>query len=52
VRVRHRLVDSGVAEELLDGLERHAAHHEARCKGVAQHVPAEGLDARALGRFP
>jgi len=29
VRVPHRLVDSGVAEELLDGLERHAAHHES-----------------------
>jgi hypothetical protein len=29
VRVSHRLVDSGMAKELLDGLERHPAHHES-----------------------
>ncbi len=28
VRVAHRHVDRGVAEEILDGLERHAAHDE------------------------
>ena len=41
VRVPKRHVHRCVAEQLLHGLERNAAHDEVRGEGVAEHVPAE-----------
>ena len=48
VRVAHRHVDRGVAEELLDGLERHAAHHEVRRERAPEVVRREPLREAGL----
>ena len=36
VRVSHRLVDSGVAEDLLDGLERQASKRRSKARRKAE----------------
>ena len=41
VRIAHRHLDRRVTEELLDSFQWHAPHHEVRCKGVPERMPAE-----------
>src|SRR5262249_39742479 len=52
VRVAHRHGDVRVAEQLLDGLQGRAAHHEVRSERVTERVPAEEAKAGALARVP
>jgi|SRR6266496_2114201 len=52
VRVAHRHLDRGVAEQLLDRLERRTAHHEVRSEGVPQYVPSDPAQAGLLARAP
>jgi hypothetical protein len=52
VRIAHRHLDRRVPQQLLNRLERHAPHHEMRCEGVPQGVPADPAQAGALARAP
>src|SRR5512138_203551 len=52
VRVAHRHVDRGVAEELLDGLQRHGAHDEVGREGVPEVVRREPLREAGLRARP
>ena len=42
VGVAHRHRRGGVAQQLLDGLERYPTHHQVAGEGVAQRVPPDG----------
>jgi eukaryotic-like serine/threonine-protein kinase len=50
VGVAKRHIHRGVPHELLDGLERHAAHRQVGREGVPQHMPAK-RQLLAPGRF-
>jgi hypothetical protein len=50
MRVAHRHLHRAVPQELLDGLHRHAAHHEMRRERVTKRVPADPRDPGARTR--
>src|SRR5262249_28106663 len=50
VRVAHRRLDAGVAEQPLDGGERHSSHHQMRCECVPERVPADRPEPSRFGR--
>ena|SRR2546425_4540270 len=52
VRIAHRHLDRRVPQQLLHRLERHAPHHQMRCEGVPQGVPADPAQTGTLARAP
>src|SRR5713226_1993620 len=50
--VAHRHLDRGVAHQLLDGLQRNAAHRQVAREGMAQRVPANLSQPGSSARPP
>src|SRR5262249_10210330 len=52
VRIAHRHLDRRMTEELLNDLERNPSHHEMRCEGVPERMPADPAQLCCSARAP